>query len=158
MQPFMTSKCRCLSIYQAKYKNYTSYYPSQIVSFWSAFSGFRKHSLLDKTKVCLYLYIYIYMVRGYCTLPWLYITLLESSTLYHGSTWLYFTLFDSTTLYYASTWLYLILLNSITLYLWLYWSLLHSTMVLYIYTYIIHPAPFVRDAHCMQPLLLKRKD
>ena len=52
-----------------------------------------------------------------CTLPWLYyilpwihVTLLDSTTLYHGSTWLYFILpwlyltpHDSTTFYHGST-------------------------------------------------------
>ena len=45
----------------------------------------------------------------YYTLPWLYIALLDSTTLYHASTWLYSTwLYLTLTLLYptGSTWLY----------------------------------------------------
>jgi len=51
--------------------------------------------------------------RLYITLPWFYITLLDSIILYHVSTllyitlpWLYFTLLESTELYHCSTSLY----------------------------------------------------
>ena len=85
----------------------------------------------------------------YCTLPWLYLAILDSTTLSHvmallGSTTLYH---GSTTLYNGSTRLYLTLLHSTmavlcstSLYLtplhptmassWLYLTLRHSTMAI----------------------------
>ena len=44
------------------------------------------------------------LYSSYLDLPWLYLTLLDSTLLYHASSWLYFTL------------------------LWLYFIQLHSTM------------------------------
>ena len=44
-------------------------------------------------------------------MPWLYLALFDTTSLYHGSTWLYLIL-NSTTLYHGSTWLYLTLLHS----------------------------------------------
>ena len=97
----------------------------------------------------------------YYTLPWLYLailesttlyTLLDSSTLYLGSTWIPWVylsplkctkgllgsniaLLDTTWLYYTLHWLYLNWLDSIMAHLgfaWLYNTLLHSTIPLYL--------------------------
>ena len=75
----------------------------------------------------------LHSTRLYIPLPLLYLTLLDSTFLYHGSTslhinlpWLYFTLFDSTFLYHGYTSLYLTLHYSIP---WLYFTLLDSTLL-----------------------------
>ena len=106
------------------------------------YSAWLYFTLLDSTTL-YHASVWLYLIRGstwfylttlyqgssYITLlelstpmmallgfSWLYLILLNSTTLHHASTWLYFTLLDSTTVYHASAWLYLILLYSTTLY------------------------------------------
>ena len=114
--------------------------------------------LPDSTRYCcstwlyltlLYIKPWLYFILLHCSIAllcttWfyyiLYLALLDSTTLYHGSTWCYYTLLHCTvalylallTLYHGSIWLYLTLLQSTVALLDCTMALLRSTWLYYI--------------------------
>ena len=98
--------------------------------------------LLRVLFICICCLLVIYYI--YTHKKWLYLALLDSTTLYHGSNWLYMTILHSTMALLDSTWLYLTLLHYMWTLLgstglqytpyhgstWLYWTLLHSALAL----------------------------
>ena len=79
----------------------------------------------------------------YIILPWLYLTLLDYTSLFHGSNWLYLTLHESTIALRDTTWLYVTLPwlyhGSTWLYItlpWLYLTILDSALLYHGSTWI----------------------
>ena len=124
----------------------------------------------------IYVWHYIYLLDCICTalyycstwfdlnplhsIPWLYFPLLDSTTLYHGSTGFYLALLHfsypqlhpimvllgSTWLFSTLPFLYLTLFDSTTLYqgsTWLSLTLVHSTMALLGSTWLYYTLPWL---------------